>query len=102
MYWQLIIIFVHFIVANGQEAKLNNMVVPSKFTRDVFSYFWMTEEAKYKLFVQGLIDEFQRKLEEERELELEKKKEVERKLYNKHLASRIKGSILKDFLTIRY
>ena len=70
--------------------------------RDVFSYFWMTEEAKYKLFVQSLIEEFQRKLAEEKEREKEKKLEIERQIYRDHLSSRVSGTILKDFLTVRY
>jgi len=73
-----------------------------KSKRDVFSYFWMTEEAKYKLFVQSLIEEFQRKLNEEKEREKEKKLEIERKIYRDHLSSRVSGTILKDFLTVRY
>ncbi len=73
-----------------------------KSIRDVFSYFWMTEEAKYKLFVQSLIEEFQRKLAEEKEREKEKKLEIERKIYRDHLSSRVSGTILKDFLTVRY
>ena len=75
---------------------------PENNKRDVFSYFWMTEEAKYKLFVQSLMDEFKRKLKDQEEAELEKKNEMKQKIYRDRLANRVSGTVLRDFLTLRY
>jgi hypothetical protein len=98
-------IFFTLLYVNATDLKAKNESLENKplnMKRDVFSYFWMTEEAKYKLFVQSLIEEFQRKINEEKERELEKKLEIERKIYREHLSSRVSGTILKDFLTVRY
>ena len=95
------LLYVNAIDVKAKNENLNENK-PQNRKRDVFSYFWMTEEAKYKLFVQSLIEEFQRKINEEKERELEKKLEIERKIYREHLSSRVSGTILKDFLTVRY
>ena len=103
---RIVFIFACFsLFANGLSINNKNIELQNeslKIKRDVFSYFWMTEEAKYKLFVQSLLDEFERKLNEERERELEKKREIERKIYKERLSARVSGNVLKDFWTTRY
>ena len=66
----------------------------------------MTDEEKDELFLIRLAELNQRKLKEKKELErkakIEKENKIKEQIFKDRLASRVSGSILKDFMTLRF
>ena len=106
----LLILFT-FMVVNGLDLKEKRSTVTHYDkvtqshhiqTRDIFSYYWHSKDAKNKVFLQKLLRELLLKIEEKKQTQIDIKDELERKIFNQYLSSRVTGSFSNDLLTSRY
>ena len=77
----------------------SNMVnikkAPPTSLSNAYSIFAMSDDPKYRALYNSYLER-----QKERELRLER--ERQEKIYQKYLESRVIGSVLKDFYTLRY